>query len=165
MITHQPLSRATGPAHPQMIPLGERARLADEIRGCLLSVSSSDPKIRERKKDLRKGFNRAPDTLAGFLVQSFNERRPISQRLTTAIGDFFGARTQTIKRRLRDLHSIETSEEGDVNDVQMAIAQGDVSTPTLKKFIQEIDEYMPVLLEMRAAAVAELYEADLAVAK
>lgn len=143
--------------HPQMIDAGERDRLADEIRGCLLSVSSSDPKIRERKKDLRKRFNKAPDTLAGFLVQAFNERRPISARLTTAIGDFFSARTQRIQRRLRDLSPLETQAEGEFECVQNAIDLGDTSTPTLKKFVEEIDEYVAVLQEMRAAAIAEIY--------
>jgi hypothetical protein len=143
--------------HPQMIAPGERDKLADEIRSCLLSVSSSDPKIRERKKDLRKRFNKAPDTLAGFLVQAFNERRPISARLTTAIGDFFSARTQTIQRKLRELSPIETREEGDINCLQVAIDQGDLSTPTLKKFVEEVDEYIAVLAEMRSAAIAEIY--------
>jgi hypothetical protein len=154
------LTITTAPAHPRLISPGERDRLADEIRSCLLSVSSSDPKIRERKKDLRKRFNKAPDTLAGFLVQAFNERRPISKRLTAAIGDFFSARTQTIQRRLRELSPIETRAEGEFECVQNAIDLGDTSTPTLKKFVEEIDEYVEVLQEMRAAAVAELEKAE-----
>lgn len=151
------LVREAGPSHPQIITVGERDKLADEIRGCLLSVSSSDPKIRERKKDLRKKFNKCPDTLAGFLVQAFNERRPISKRLTTAIGDFFSARTQGIQRRLRELSPLETRREGAFECLQNAIDLGDTSTPTLKKFVEEIDEYVAVLREMRGAAIAELY--------
>lgn len=144
-------------ANPQRISSVERDRLADDIRTCLLSVPpNGDPKIRDRKKDLQKHFNKAPDTLAQFLVHAFNEKRPISQRLTTAIGDFFSSRSQRIQRRLRDLNPIETKEEGDVNNIQMAIAQGDESTPTLIRFVTEIDEYVAVLQEMRAAAVAEL---------
>jgi hypothetical protein len=147
-------------AHPRSITTGEQDRLEEEIRGCLLQVSSSDPKIRERKKDLRKGFNKAPNTLAQFLVQAYNEQRPITKRLTDAIGDFFSARTQRLARRLRDLNPIETKREGDMNNLQMAIAQGDLSTPTLKRFVEEIDEYSAVLAEMRAAAVAEIYKAE-----
>jgi hypothetical protein len=157
VILHRPLTRPGGQPYPQTITQGERDQLADEIRGCLLSVSSSDPKIRERKKDLRKRFNKCPDTLAGFLVQAFNERRPISHRLTTAIGDFFSARTTTIQRKLRELSQIETRVEGAMNCDQVAIDQGDLSTPTLKKFVEEIDEYVAVLLEMRGAAIAEIY--------
>lgn len=151
------LTTAAAPAFPRAITSGERDRLASEISRCLLSVESDgDPKIRERKKDLRKGFNKAADTLSQFLVHSFNNGKPISGRLTTAIGDFFSARTERMQRRLRELMPIETKEEGDVNLVQMAIAQGDLSTPTLIRFVTEIDEYMGVLAEMRAAAVAEL---------
>lgn len=159
-MTPQPLTLHRTPTHPQLLDRREVEKLADEIRGCLLSVSSKDPKIRERKKDLRKRFNKAPDTLAGFLVQAFNEQRPISKRLTTAIGDFFSARTQQIQRRLRELSPLETRAEGEFECVQNAIDLGDTSTPTLKKFISEIDEYVAVLQEMRAAAVDELHRAE-----
>ena len=143
-----------------MITPGEQAQLEEDIRRCMLEVpDAGDQKVRDRKKDIRKGLNRAPDTLAQFLVHSFNERRPISKRLTAAIGDFFSARTQRVLRRLRDLDRVETKEEYDVNQVQLQIAHGDCSTPTLIRLITEIDEHVDVLQEMRAAAVAELEKA------
>lgn len=157
MIMQQSLGRPTPATHPQPIGPGERDRLAEDIRNCLVSVDAAgDPKIRERKKDLRKGFNKAADTLSQFLVHSYNTGRPISKRLTDAIGDFFSAKTQRTQRRLSDLFSIETKEEGDVNVVQMAIAQGDLSTPMLIRLITELDDHIPVLQEMRGAAVAEV---------
>jgi hypothetical protein len=151
------LSPSAPATHPQPIGSGERDRLAEDIRSCLVSVDAAgDPKIRERKKDLRKGFNKAADTLSQFLVHSYNTGQPISKRLTNAIGDFFSAKTQRAQRRLSDLFSIETKEEGDVNIVQMAIAQGDVSTPMLIRLITELDDHIPVLQEIRAAAAVEV---------
>src|SRR3954470_16615042 len=154
--------RPSAPAtHPQLITAVEQSRLEDDIRRALLEVpSAGDQKVIDRKKDIRKRFNKAPETLAQFLVHSFNERRPISKRLTSAIGDFFSARTQRVLRRLRDLDQLETKEEYDVNQVQLEVAHGDLSTPTLIRLITEIDEHVEVLQEMRAAAVAELQKAE-----
>lgn len=152
------LLQSTPAIHPQPITPGEQARLAEDIRRCLLEVpSAGDQKVMDRKKDIRKRFNKAPETLAQFLVHAFNERRPISKRLTAAIGDFFAARTpRAVLRRLRELDKAETKEEYDVNQVQLEVAHGDLSTPTLIRLITEIDEHVEVLQEMRAAAVAEL---------
>src|SRR4051812_11871995 len=150
---------STSPAHPQPITAGERDRLQEDIQRVLLQVpSAGDQKVIDRKKDIRKGFNRVAETLSQFLVHSYNNGHPIAKPLVAAIGDFFSARTQRGVRRLKDLFQIETREEGDVNCVQMEIAQGDRSTPTLIRLITQIDELVPVLLEIRAAAVAEVHQ-------
>jgi gas vesicle protein len=144
-------------SHPRVITAGEQALLREDIQAALLEApEAGDQKIRDRKKDLRKGFNKAADTLSQFLVHSYNNGQPISKRLTNAIGDFFSTRTQRIQRRLRELNPIEVKECGDVKRVQMDIAQGDDSTPTLIRFITELDEYIEVLQEMRAAAVERI---------
>jgi hypothetical protein len=155
------LKPSTAAAHPQPISAVERERLEDDIRRCLLETpSAGDQKVIDRKKDIRKGFNRVAETLSQFLVHSYNEGKPITKHLVTTIGDFFSARTQRSVRRLRDLFQIETKEEGEVNNIQMAIAQGDRSTPTLIRLITEIDDLVPILLEIRAAAVVEVQKPE-----
>lgn len=155
------LMPSTSAAHPQEITAVERERLEAEISRCLLEVpSAGDQKVIDRKKDIRKGFNRVADTLSQFLVHSYNNGRPIAKPLINAIGDFFSARTQRGVRRLKDLFQIETKEEGDVNVVQMAIAQGDDSTPTLIRLITELDDLIPALQEIRDAAVVELQKPE-----
>jgi hypothetical protein len=152
------LQPSTSSVHPQPVTAGERDRLQEDIQRVLLQVpGAGDQKVVDRKKDIRKGFNRVAETLSQFLVHSYNNGRPIAPQLVNAIGDFFSARTQRGVRRLKDLFQIETKEEGDVNCVQMEIAQGDRSTPTIIRLITEIDELVPVLLEIRAAAVAEVH--------
>src|SRR4051812_30524303 len=145
--------------HPQPITPVEQSRLEDTIRRELLQApSAGDQKVIDRKKDIRKGFNRVAETLTQFLVHSYNQGKPIHKGLVSAIGDFFSARTQRGLRHLKDLFQIETKEEGELNLVQMAIAQGDRSTPTLIRLTTEIDEIVPVLLEIRAAAVVEVQQ-------
>src|SRR3954468_20411708 len=111
---------STSPTHPQPITAGERERLQENIQRVLLQVpSAGDQKVIDRKKDIRKGFNRVAETLSQFLVHSYNNGRPIAKPLVAAIGDFFSARTQRVLRHLRDLDQLETKEEYDVNQVQL----------------------------------------------
>lgn len=141
----------------QYMSLVECEALERAIRDELLALPHADQSTRQKKKDIQAGKNKAPNTLATMLVGAFTKERSVPRvtRLAHAIIGFFEARGEKQQRGLRDLHPIETKEEGDLNNVQMAIAQGDLSTPTLLKLVEEIDQYTPVLQEMRSAALTE----------
>lgn len=47
-----------------------------------------------------------------------------------------------------------------MNDIQMAVAQGDTSTPTLRKLVEELDEYILVAQEMRSAALSRIMQVN-----
>lgn len=136
----------------------EHEALERAIRDDLLSLPHIDQFTRQKKKDIQSGRNKAPNTIARMLVGAFQKERSPAKvtRLAHTIIGFFSSSEAKEQRRLRDLNPIETKEEGDLNNVQMAIAQGDLSTLTLRKLVEEIDEYAPVLQEMRGAALTEL---------
>lgn len=144
-------------SHHQSVSRVECGVLERALRDDLLALPAGG----QRHKDIQAGKNKAPDTLAHMLVGAFHKDPSIPRvtRLAHTIIDFFSSAEAKEQRRLRDLNPIETKEEGDINVVQMAIAQGDLSTPTLRKLVEEIDEYAPVLQEMRGAAIAELMRA------
>lgn len=146
--------------HPAFVGEVERRSLVSELRQCLLGVSSKDPKIQQLRKDVQRGQNKAPETIASMVTDAFNSGNPAPERLASTIRDFFSAHTHRLQRKLRELSPIETREEGELNCIQVSIDQGDTSTPTLTSFIAEIDENVAVLLEMRSAAVAERYRSE-----
>lgn len=141
----------------QFMSLVECEALERAIRDELLALPHSDQSTRQKKKDIQAGKNKAPNTLATMLVGAFRKERSVPRvtRLAHAIIGFFESKETKQQRALNDLHPIETKKEGDLNNVQMAIAQGDHSTPTLLKLVDGIDQYAPVLQEMRSAALNE----------
>ena len=154
--------RPFGVPHPAILNDVARQSLANELRTSLLSVSSrsTDPKVQELRKAIERRRNKAPDTIAAMLTEAHNSRRADPQSFASTIRDFFSARKERLQRTMRQLNPIETKLDGELDCIQMAIADGDHSTPTLKKFVEEIDEYIAVAQEMRGAAVAELYGAE-----
>lgn len=142
-----------GLSHHQNMSWVECDALERALRDDLLAL----PGCGQMHKDIQTRKNKAPKTLATMLVDGFRKERSPAKvtRLAHTIIGFFSSNARE-QRRLRDLNPIETKEEGDINVVQMAIAQGDLSTPTLRKLVEQIDEYAPVLQEMRGAALAEL---------
>jgi hypothetical protein len=55
---------------------------------------------------------------------------------------------------------LETVEEGQLNNIQMRVAQGDVSRPALMELKQEVLDNRAVLDELLAAIDAELFKAE-----
>lgn len=138
--------------------------LAGELRQHLLSVRSKDPRVIQLRKDVQQLKNKAPETIASLLSDAFNSGDDVGERLASTIRGFFSTRVAKMQRRLRDLMQVETVQEGEFNNVQMKIAQGDLSRPTLMEMKKEIGEYRAILDEMDTAIDAELYRADRATA-
>lgn len=113
------------------------------------------PNCGQKHKDIQQGKNRAPNTIAQMLTDAFKKEPSVPKvtRLAHTILAFF---TPQSCRPLKELHSVETREQGDVDVIQMRLAQGDLSTPTLRNFVEEVDELIAVLTEMRSAALAQL---------
>lgn len=138
-------------AHYQPANWVERDRLEQLIAEDLLAL----PGCGQKHKDLQQGKNRAPNTLASMLTDAF-KKEPSVPKVTRLAHTILAYFTPQSCRALKDLHRVETEEEGDVNKIQMAIAQGDLSTPTLRNFVEEVDELIAVLTEMRSAALGQL---------
>lgn len=147
------------PNHPAVTRV-ECDSLAGELRQQLLAVRSKDPKVIQLRKDLQQLKNKAPETIAALVSDAFNNGTPVAERFASTIRDFFSARREKLQRTIRQLNPIETKLDGELDCTQMAIADGDLSTPTLRKFVEELEEYIAVAQEMRAAAIAELYRAE-----
>ena len=113
------------------------------------------PGCGQKHKDIQAGKNRAPNTIAQMLTDAFKKQPSVPKvtRLANTIIAFF---TPNNCRELKALHSEETREQGDVDRIQMLVAQGDCSTPTLRKLVEELDDYIIVAQEMRSAALAQL---------
>lgn len=154
---HPALMASAGTAHHSMVSRVECEELAKEFRTDLMSVSSKDPRVIQLRKDLSQFKNKAPQTLAAILTDAHNRGQPVALRLASTISGFFSARTKLLRRKLCDLMQIETIEEGAFNNVQMKIAQGDLSRPTLVELKREIAAYRVILDEMDDAIDAELY--------
>ena len=140
-------------SHHQPCNWVERDRLERMIASDLLSL----PACGQRHKDIQAGKNRAPNTIAAMLTDAFRKERNVHTvtRLAHTILQFFAPQTC---RELQELHPIETREQGELEEVQMAVAQGDLSTPTLRKLVEELDEYILVAQEMRAAALSRIMQ-------
>lgn len=163
-MTHPALMQSGVAVHHSMVGRVEctSAALEREIKTELLAFSSRDKRVQQLHKDIQQGKNKCAETLAAIVTDPTSSRPPTERgRIGKMIWDFCVALTPgRVQRRLRDLFPIETKEEGDINIVQIAIAQGDHSTATLKQLVDEIDDYIPILLEMRSAALAELYRQE-----
>lgn len=140
-------------SHHQSFNWVECERLERMIADDLLSL----PGCGQRHKDLQAGKNRAPNTIAAMLTDAFRKERNISKvtRMAHTILHFF---TPTTCRDLDELHPVETREQWELEQVQMAVAQGDLSTPTLRKLVEELDQYILVAQEMRAAALSRIMQ-------
>jgi hypothetical protein len=156
-MTHPALMSTSAASHHSMVSRVECDTLTSELRTQLLGVRSRDQRTIQLRKDVQAGKNKAPETIATLLTDAFNSNDPIADRFASTIRSFFSARTQQLQRKLRDLMQVETKEEGEFNNVQMKIAQGDLSRPTLIEMKKEIGEYRAILDELEAAVDAELY--------
>lgn len=146
-------------AYHQVGATVDRARLISELRQLILSISSPDRRLQQLRKDVQQGKNKVADTLAAFLAAGPSSKAiAFGQRII----DVVSAGTRQVRRKLRDLSPIETKEEGEFNCLQNKIDLGDYSTQTLTEFVKELDEYIPVVQEMRAAAIDELYAPKMA---
>ena len=147
--------------HPAFVGEVERRSLAGEIRQALLSLASGskDRRVQNLRKDIYKGFNKAPDTLTSILSDAANSGRESPETFASLIAGFFSARTRKLQRRLSDLMQVETVEEGQLNNIQMRVAQGDLSRPALVELKREVRENRAILDEMEAAIDAELFGA------
>jgi hypothetical protein len=155
----RPTARA---AHPTVLSDGERHSLAGEIRQSLLSLASrsKDKRVQQLRKSIDRGDNRVADTTAAILADAHNSRRENPEDLLSTISGFFSVRTKKLQRKLQDLMQVETIAEGEFEPLQMRIAQGDVSRPTLVAFKKELREYRAVLDEMELAVDGELYRTE-----
>jgi hypothetical protein len=147
----------TSVSHHSLVSRVECDSLSSELRTQLLSVRSKDQRVIQLRKDLQQGKNKAPETIAALLTDAFNNKNSAVDGFAATIRGFFSARMNRLQRKLRDLMQVETVEEGEFNNVQMKIAQGDLSRPTLIEMKKEIGEYRAILDEMEAAVDAELF--------
>lgn len=140
-------------SHHQPLNWVESDRLERMIADDLLSL----PACGQRHKDIQQGKNKAPNTIAAMLTDAFRKERNVSKvtRLAHTILAFF---TPTTCRELQELHSVETREQWELEQVQMAVAQGDLSTPTLRKLHKELGDYILVAEEMRSAVLTRLMQ-------
>ena len=132
--------------------------MASELRRLLLGIAPPDKQSRQLHKDLQQQKNRAPDTIATIVVAGLkNDQESKVRAIAHAISGFCSAGKAKLCRRFPQLYPIETREQGELDCLEVAIAQGDHSTPTLERFVKEVDENIAVLTEMREAAITELY--------
>ena len=133
----------------------ELDRLERAITDDLLAL----PGCGQRHKDIQQQKNRASNTIAAMLTDAFRKERDVSKvtRLAHTILAFF---TPTTCRELHELHPVETREQGELESAQMAVAQGDLSTPALRKLHKELGDYVLIAEEMRAAVLTRIMQAS-----
>lgn len=140
-------------SHHQPLNWVEQDRLERMIADDLLSL----PACGQRHKDIQAGKNKAPNTIAAMLTDAFRKERDVSKvtQLAHTILAFF---TPQNCRDLSALHPIETREQGELENAQMVVAQGDLSTPSLRKLHKELGDYILVAEEMRAAVLSRIMQ-------
>lgn len=138
-------------AHPISQHPFDESVLSTELRSDLLSLSCSGKKAQQLRKAIQQGMNKAPDTLATLLVSA----KANPTRLAVTILSFF--RAQGTARSLRELMPEETKLEGELNCVEMRVAQGDLSVPTLKTLETDLFVYSNVIEEMKVAVSKALH--------
>jgi hypothetical protein len=160
------LTRERRAAYHPVIGQVEQDRLIAELRGALLALRAHVNGRRSRRakqlhKDVQQGKNRAPETIGILLTEAFNDRAPLTdvERVSHIISSFFRSTRRGAVRNLKKLSPLETRVEGDMNCDQVAIDQGDHSVPRLSHFVEELDAYISILLEMKQSTLEELYGA------
>ncbi|HWL41007.1 MAG TPA: hypothetical protein VNO75_12300 [Gemmatimonadaceae bacterium] len=144
--------------HSIATPVDRRAHLTDEVRRLLLSFSPSDKRTRQLHKDLQQRKNKAADTLGSMFDAALTKQETSKLRAFGNLIAAFCARDNgRICRSFQQLFPLETREDGELNNVQVLIAQGDRSPQTLDRFIGELDDSIAVHTEMKEWALQERF--------
>lgn len=156
-ISSHPAFMPTGAAaHHSLVSRVECDALANELRTDLMSIASKDQRVIQLRKDLSQFKNKAPETLAAILADAHNRQQPVADRIASTIVGFFSSRRRQLLRQLSEIMQIETVEEGQLNNIQMRVAQGDDSMPALLELRKEVRENKAILDELEMAIEVEL---------
>lgn len=113
------------------------------------------PGCGQMHKDIQQGRNKAPNTLARMIAGAVHTKQV--SRIVGTISGFIAARNPRSRRKLPELIPLETKLDGEMDCTEMAIAQGDMSTPTLMKLKEQIASYRELLDDMGQALDSNLY--------
>jgi hypothetical protein len=161
LIMHPALDSTAGARYHSMESRVESRVLENEIRTELLSFRSRDRRIQQLHKDIQQRRNKCAETLAAILSDPTADRPTVHRgRIGTMIRDFFSAGVHAVRRTVRQINPIETKVDGELDCLQMQIAGGDLSTPTMKLATEKIDEEIALLMELRTALAWEIYRVE-----
>lgn len=155
-MAHPALMSSPSATHHSCVSRVESEQLADAIRHDLLSVSSSDRYVQQIHKDLQQRRSKLVEKFALILTDGHNRKQPVVRQLVSTLTGFFGARSRAA-RAYCDSSSLETREEGEMNQAQNRVDLGDHSRPALLALKKEICESREALDQLEASVDAELF--------
>jgi hypothetical protein len=149
--------------HHRRVSTVECHRFIEEIRTALLGVRAGvrgdrDHRAAQIHKDVQSLKNKAPETIGTLVADALDgQSDPWNiSRVAQVIASFVSSRTRKLRLNIDQLNVAETREEGEFNNAQMAVAQGDRSLPALLRWKSEVADYRIVLDEIDAALDVEI---------
>jgi hypothetical protein len=159
----QSISTPAPAEHHRRVSTVELHRFIEEIRTALLGVRAGvrgdrAPRAAQIHKDVQSLKNRAPETIGTLVADALDGQSDPSKisRVAQLIAGFVSSRTRKLRLNIDQLNVAETREEGEFNNAQMAVAQGDRSLPALLRWKGEVADYRVVLDEIDAALDVEI---------
>lgn len=152
------LTPVGGQNHSTMPSVERRRTLRDQIHGLLVALPGSDKQSRQLHKDLQQDRSKAPDHVALMVDSALTLREESKVRaIAHALLAWCSAGRASVCRKFSQIFCAETQNQGELDNVELAIEQGDHSPQTLDRLVQELDENIAIETEMKEWALHERF--------
>lgn len=151
----------SGEYHQAMPAVERRHRIRLQLHHLLVALTGSDKKTRQLHKDMQQGRLKTSDHVA-FMVDAAltNHEESKVRAIAHALLAWCSAGKARFVRKFSQIFCAETRNQGELDNVQLAIEQGDHSPRTLDHLIRELDENMAIEREMKEWALRERFVAQ-----
>lgn len=144
--------------HHRIVGSVEQRHYAAEIRRLLLSIVAPEKQTQQLHKDVQSEKNRAPETVASMIdvaIKTGQESK--AHAIANAISAFCSFGKTRVQRSFRQLYPLETQSQGELDNVEVAVEQGDESNPTLARLVTKLDANMAHEQQMKEWALERMH--------
>lgn len=144
--------------HQPMPAVERRNRIRLELHELLVALTGSDKRTRQLHKDIHQGKSKAADHVALMVDAGLANREESKIRaIGNALHAWCSAGTVHVFRKFSQIFCAETQNQGELDNVELAVEQGDRSPQMLDRLIQELDENIAIELEMKEWALHQRF--------
>lgn len=147
--------------HQSMPAVERRHRLRIQVHALFVALTGADKRTRQLHKDLQQGKIKLADNVAVLIDAALTNREESKvHAIANALLAWCAAGKARTVRKFGQIFCAETHKQGELDNVELAIEQGDRSPRTLDHLIRELDENMAIELEMKDWALRERFVAQ-----
>lgn len=158
----QPMSASSSrDYHQPPSSVERRQQLRVQIHNLFVAITGADKRTRQLHKDLQQGKIKLAENVADLVDAGLTNREESKLRaIAHAILAWCSAGKARCSRKFSQIFCAETQNQGELDNVELAIEQGDLSPQMLDRLIQELDENMTIELEMKEWALRQRFIAQ-----